>query len=237
MPRILVIEHEADAPVALFGTWLAQAGATLVTCRPWAGDEVPALAEHDGWLVLGGEMGAYDDDRAPWLPAVKERIAEAAERGVPVLGICLGHQLAAVATGGRVARNIAGQRVGLYDVGWCPGADDDALVGGLTGARRAVQWNGDVVVDPGPGAVLLAAMPDGEVQAARFAPTVWGVQWHPEVDRRVVQAWADGQREDHLDRGLDTDRVLEGIEAAAAELERSWRPLAEAFAARVGARR
>jgi GMP synthase (glutamine-hydrolysing) len=240
MSRILVIEHEADAPAALFGEWMGDAGAELVVCRPWAGDEVPPLrgpegAAYDGWLVLGGEMGAEDDDVAPWLPVVRDRIAEAARTGVWVLGICLGHQLAAVATGGRVEVNPAGRRIGLYDVGWLPDADRDPLLGGLGASTRAVQWNNDVVVEPGEGARVLAAFDGGEVQAARFADTVWGVQWHPEVDRRVLESWAEGAHDDGA--GRDVDEVLDEVEAAAEILERAWRPLAEAFAVRAGERR
>lgn len=236
MPQIVVIEHEKDVPAALFAEWMTQAGADLTVCRPWAGDGVPALASYDAWLVLGGQMGAYDDEDAPWLPAVKERIAEAVTQGTPMLGICLGHQLMAVATGGRVTRNPAGQRAGLFDIGWTQAAAGDSLVGVVATPRRAVQWNGDVVVELPDGAELLAAR-DGEVQAARFAPNVWGVQWHPEVDRGVVEAWADGEREDHLDRGIDTEAELSAIAAAAGELEHAWRPLAQAFVARAGGTR
>lgn len=231
MPRILVVEHQGDAPAALIAAWLVDAGAELSFCRPWAGDEVPPLTSYDGWLVLGGAMGAYDDDLAPWLPEVKDRIAEAATVGTPVLGICLGHQLVAVATGGRVVKNPAGQRVGVYDVGWTSTAAEDRLTARLSTARRAVQWNSDIVSELPPEGAVLAALADGEIQAARFAPSVWGVQWHPEVDRRVVQSWADGDRQDHLDRGIDTDEVLQEIEMAAHELETAWRPLAESFVA------
>lgn len=234
MPRIVVIEHESDAPPALFDTWMTQAGAEVTVCRPWAGDEVPALASFDGWLVLGGAMGAYDDEVAPWLPTVKDRIIQAATERAPLLGICLGHQLVAVATGGRVIKNPAGQRAGLFHVGWTSAAANDPLVGSVATPRRAVQWNGDVVVALPEHAELLAVSDSGEVQAARFAPTVWGVQWHPEVDRAVVERWSDGQREDYLDRGIDSDAALAAIEAAASELEDAWRPLAAAFVARVG---
>lgn len=233
MSRILIVEHEAGAPAALFDGWLRETGAEVIVCRPWAGEEVPPLPVAEGWVVLGGHMGAYDDEQAPWLPAVKARIAEAAETRVSLLGICLGHQLAAVATGGTVIVNPAGQRVGLHDVGWLPEADEDPLMGALDGSRRAVQWNGDIVTELGPGAVPLASLPNGELQAARFAPTVWGVQWHPEADLPVVRGWADGQREDHLDRGLDSDAILAEIEAATPELEASWRPLAAAFVAQL----
>jgi GMP synthase (glutamine-hydrolysing) len=227
---VLVVEHEPSCPPALLGSWLEEAGGSLSVCRPWAGDVLPALADHDAWVVLGGSAGAYDDDRQPWLPEVRHRIAEASRgTGTPVLGVCLGHQLAAVAAGGRVDRDPAGQRVGLYDVGWTPAASVDPLLGDLATPRRAVQWNNDTVVELPAGATVLAALPDGAVQAARFAPAVWGIQWHPEVDRRVLTSWAEGDRDDHLERGIDQEAVLSSVDRAATELDVAWRPLAAAI--------
>jgi GMP synthase (glutamine-hydrolysing) len=67
------------------------------------------------------------------------------------------------------------------------------------------------------------------VQAARFAPTVWGVQHHPEVEADLIRPWAVADRELHLAQGLDTEAVLAEIDAARDELEAAWRPLAARF--------
>lgn len=228
--RVLVVEHESACPPAHFGTWLTEAGAELEVCRPWAGDELPEVAAYDGLLVLGGSMGAHDDETAPWLPAVRERIREAIADGVPTLGICLGHQLMAAALGGESRPNPAGQQVGLFEISWTPEAAHDDLLGALPGPRRGVQWNSDVVTALPEGVVPLAAMPTGELQAARFAPSAWGVQWHPEVDRPVLESWAAGDRDDHLEKGIDQEAVLAEVDAARAELDDAWRPLAVRFA-------
>jgi GMP synthase (glutamine-hydrolysing) len=224
--RLLVIEHEPGAPVAHLGTWLVEAGAEIDVCRPWAGDEVPGLADYDGYVILGGSMGANDDDTHPWLTAVKERIREAAETGLPTLGLCLGHQLVAAALGGTVEVNPRGQQVGLYAVGWRPEAADDELLSGLPRDIRGIQWNSDIVTALPEGAVALAATSDHELQVVRFAPRIWGIQLHPEADEPVVRSWAAGDRDDHLERGIDQDAVLTAIGAARAELDEAWRPLA-----------
>ncbi|MFC6286835.1 type 1 glutamine amidotransferase [Nocardioides sp. GCM10027113] len=229
-PVVLVVEHEPACPPAHFGTWLEEAGAVVAVARPWAGEEVPALAAYDALLVMGGSMGANDDDTTPWLGAVKERVREAAAIGLPTLGICLGHQLVAVALGGSSERNAAGQQVGLYDVGWTDAATDDDLVSAVTGRRRSVQWNSDVVTELPEGAVVLAATAEGELQAARFGERVWGVQFHPEVDEPLVRSWAAGDRDDHLEKGIDQEAVLAEIDTARGELDEAWRPLASRFA-------
>jgi GMP synthase (glutamine-hydrolysing) len=235
--RFLVVEHEPACPLAHLGTWLVDAGADIVVCRPWAGDDVPPLMGYDAFLILGGSMSSHDDATHPWLTTVKDRIREATATGFPTLGICLGHQLIAVALGGTVEVNPRGQQVGLYDVGWRPEAKDDDLVSGLPPTMRGIQWNTDLVTALPDGAVALAATAEGELQVARFAPTVWGVQLHPEADEVVVRSWAAGDRDDHLERGIDQDAVLAGIDAARTELDEAWRPLATGLVALVGAHR
>jgi GMP synthase (glutamine-hydrolysing) len=233
-PVVLVVEHEPACPPAHLGTWLTEAGTELRVCRPWAGDEVPGLDGFDGLLVLGGSMGANDDATTPWLGATKDRIREAVSVGLPTLGVCLGHQLVAVALGGRSEPNPAGQQVGLYDIGWTPEAADDELMGSLASPRRGVQWNTDVVTELPEGATSLAATAAGENQVARFGPRAWGVQLHPEVDRAVLVSWAAGDRDDHLEKGIDQEAVLSEIDSARAELDEAWRPLATRFAELVG---
>lgn len=236
-PRILVVEHQASCPPALFGVWLVEAGADLVVCRPWAGEDLPDLTTYDAVLVLGGEMGAHDDARHPWLAPLKQGLRDAVAAEVPTLGICLGHQLLAVALGGDVERNPRGQAVGLLPTGWTPPALEDPLTGGLALGRRGIQWNNDTVTRLPAGATVLAETDDGDVQVVRFAAAAWGVQLHPEADGAVVRSWADGDRADHLERGIDQDAVLAGIDAARSELDAAWRPLAERFATLAGAAR
>lgn len=225
---ILVVQHEDDCPPAWFGGWLGEAGMALDVRRPYAGEPLPAhLAGHDGLLVLGGPMGAYDDAEHPWLADTKALIRDAAGSGVPTLGICLGHQLAAVALGGKVVVNPRGQQIGLIEVGWLPEADTDPLARLAGRGRRGVHWNNDIVTELPQGAVPLARTPEGELQAVRFAPTVWGVQPHPEADDHIVGLWAANDVEHPP--GV-VDGVVAAIAGAREELVASWRPLARAFA-------
>lgn len=223
--RVLVVQNEDDDPIHLMGDWMS--GVELVVCRPYDGDRVPtSLDGFGGMVVMGGAMGAHDDQKAPWLPAVRELIRSAAEREVPTLGICLGHQLCAVALGGDIEVNPNGRQLGLYDVGWTAEAVDDELLGGLTTPRRAMHWNDDVVAVLPAGARRLATASGGEVQAVRYASTVWGIQWHPEVDDDVVAHWANDGTLPETEKAL----VLDDLVRSRADLDRAWRPLATRFA-------
>jgi GMP synthase (glutamine-hydrolysing) len=226
--RVVVVEHESGCPPAYVGTWLTEAGAAVEVCRPWAGDELPSASAYDALVVLGGSLGANDDHLHHWIGPLKQLVRDSVSARTPVLGICLGHQLVAAALGGTVERNALGQQVGLYDVGWLPEADGDELVAGL-GPVRGIQWNHDLVTALPDGATALACTPEGELQVARFAPRAWGVQLHPEADEHIVVAWAEGDREEHLDRGVDQAALIDVIRQARAELDAAWRPLAARF--------
>ncbi|PWN03009.1 GMP synthase [Nocardioides silvaticus] len=225
---VLVVQHEDECPPALLGDWLVEAGVALDVRRPYADEALPSdLADHEGLVVLGGAMNANQDGTHPWLAPTKDLIRAAARDDVPTLGVCLGHQLAAVALGGEVGRCPRGRQIGVYDVGWTDAAATDPLFAGLASPRRAIQWNEDLVLTPPPGATLLAATALDEVQALRFGPAMWGIQWHPEATLEILTSWAASEPGPAADAGLDA------VRGAAVELELAWRELGKAFAARL----
>jgi GMP synthase (glutamine-hydrolysing) len=233
-PRVLVIQHEDDCPPAWFGEWFEAASIELDVRLGHRGDEVPrTIDEHDALVVLGGEMGAHDDATHPWLTATKALIADVVAVGRPFLGICLGHQLAAVALGGEVIVNPAGQAVGLALVRVDDEGTGDDLLSSVDDGASSIQWNNDIVSRLPEGSVRLATAPDGTVQAARFAPLAWGVQFHPEASPDVFASWLRV-----VPPGEDRDRLTETsaqIAAAESDLRRAWEPLARRFAAVVSA--
>jgi len=229
---ILVVEHEPHCPPGWIGEWLTEAGCELDVRRPYAGGSLPSdLAGHRSMIVLGGSMDAYADATYPWLTDVKSLIVSAVEDGTPTLGICLGLQLITVALGGEVHANPLGQQLGVPLVGWLPAAHEDILFGPLTGARIAVHWNNDVVRDLPTTSVVLARTERGEIQVVRFAPAMWGGQWHPEVGEEIVRQWAEDDRDGTLERGVDIDVYVAQVAAAREELRSSWRQLAVGFGA------
>lgn len=234
MTRLLVVQHEPDAPVAWLGEWWTALGLDLDVVRGDLGEPVAEqLGGHDGLVVLGGAMGACDDAAAPWLAATRALLADAVRREVPTLGVCLGHQLATVALGGRVGPNPTGRTVGLVPVQLTDAGARDPLLAGL-GGRVAVHYNDDVVLEAPAGSTLLATLPDGRPQALRFGRAAWGVQFHPETSPEVFGAWLRWDSPDGLtDAQAD---LLAEVTAAREALRAAWQPLAERFAALVAGR-
>ena len=212
---------------------MTAAGLELDVLEARHGRAIPAaLTEHVGLLVLGGEMGANDDSTTRWLPPVRALIATTVAGGSPFLGICLGHQLAAVALGGTVERNPHGPGTGLTPYSPTPAADTDPLFASLPPGLPGIQWNNDVVTTLPHGATLLATSPDGTVQAARFGPLAWGVQFHPEASPAIFRSWTTDKpsaREARAD-GLDVFAAAAAVEAHSGALRRAWEPLARRWA-------
>jgi GMP synthase (glutamine-hydrolysing) len=247
--RLLVIQHEDEAPPGWWGDWLDAAEIELAVVLAHRGEPLPEdLSEYDGLLVLGGAMGAYDDDRCPWLTPTKQLIAATVVRtDKAFLGICLGHQLAAVALGGTVARNPAGTAIGLRPVELTESGRADPLFRWVERGARAVHWNDDVVTTmpassrvtmPGRSTVLAVA-PDGSVQAARYGLLAWGVQFHPEVSPEVFASWGVPS-EKSAQPGPDEHTIAtaaQQIAEAESELRSTWRPLAQRFASTVASHR
>src|SRR4051795_10060252 len=116
MARALVVQHTAHEGLGRLQEWLPDARLPLPPIHPYLGHRVPPSVEGDALIVLGGPMGAMDDDRAPWLPAVRSLLATAVDDGVPTLGICLGAQMLAAAAGGEVRRGETGPEIGISSV-------------------------------------------------------------------------------------------------------------------------
>jgi GMP synthase-like glutamine amidotransferase len=218
--RITVIEHDADAPLGYLAGWL---GLDCDVVRPYLGDEVPSRAA-DGLVVLGGEVAAWEDERAPWLPATRDLLLRSVEEGTPTLGICLGGQLMTMACGGTAERGGNGLEVGLREVTALPAAAGDPLFSGVGAAAVAVQYHQDAMVGLPGGAVPLLTGSQYPNQGYRLGDRAWAVQFHPEATPEIFTSWTTGSALDSI------EELNARVNAAAGTLVATWRPMAEAFA-------
>lgn len=185
MARALVVQHAAHEGLGWLHSWLPDLGVDVHPIHPYLGHRVPASVEGDALVVLGGPMGANDDEEASWLPATRALLASAIDDGVPTLGICLGAQLLAVAAGGLVARGEAGAELGYGSV--------DVVVPDLllsVGSLPVVHWHHDTVTRLPDDAELLASSTAYRVQAFRIGEVAWGLQFHVEATPEMVGDWA-----------------------------------------------
>jgi GMP synthase-like glutamine amidotransferase len=208
-PLVLVIEHDRSDPPLRLGEWLIEAGARLELCRPHAGDPVPQdTTGFDALISLGGEMGATDDDLAPWLPATRRLLAAAAADGTPTLGVCLGAQLLAVATGGEVRRGDDGPEIGAHLTAKRDAAAADPLFADVPMTPDVMQYHYDAITRLPPGAVLLLTGTGYPNQAFRVGHAAWGVQFHIETGAADLRSWGRGDPQGPP--GTDRDRAEAG---------------------------
>jgi GMP synthase (glutamine-hydrolysing) len=185
---LLVLQHIACEPPAAFEDELRSRGLELVRVELDEGEEIPGRDDFAGVVVMGGPMGAYDDDKHAWLAGEKRYLREAVERDVPVWGVCLGAQLLAASLGARVYR---GERpeVGLLPVELTEAAAEDPVFGDAPASIPTLQWHGDTFDLP-DGATLLASSLAYPNQAFRFGRS-YGLQFHVEVTPELAAEWGE----------------------------------------------
>lgn len=188
-PRITVLQPAPDVPLGRFEAWLADAGVRFSVLGLWEKD-VPQLATAgDGILVLGGPMSALDSKQHRWIEPLSDLLADAHSIDLPILGICLGHQILARALGGRVSVcDPAGSERGVIQITWLPSAATDPIFGPIAalGADALVnQSHHDVVAELPSGAIELARSAKYPNQAFRL-DSAWGVQFHPEKSPQMT---------------------------------------------------
>lgn len=198
--RVLVLQHIACEPPGAYEDVLVERGATLTRVELDEGEALPALDGFDAVVAMGGPMSVNDEDEHAWLVPEKRLIREAAERGVPYWGACLGVQLLASALGARVYAGPSPE-VGLLPVRLTDEGRADPVLGSLPAEFETLQWHGDTFDLP-HGAVLLASSDPYPNQAFRFR-NAYGVQFHLEVSVPMAKAWAEVP-----EYGAYLDRVL-----------------------------
>jgi GMP synthase-like glutamine amidotransferase len=161
--------------------------------------------DYEALVVLGG--GANPDGSGDPAPLDLERslIADAHARGIPVLGICLGAQLATEALGGRTYATRHTEH-GWHQIELTPEASEDPLLAGLERSHAVMQWHA-WAFEPPPGAVELARN-DACTQAFRIGATTWGFQFHPEVTAAGLEEQIHLRQSTIRDLGLSPARML-----------------------------
>jgi GMP synthase (glutamine-hydrolysing) len=204
--RLLCIHHE---PTSDGGTLLAPARAGSWTIEHWrahAGEPRPILDGVDAVVAYGGTMNPDEDARLAFLAEVRATLAEAVERDLPVLGICLGAQLLGQALGAGAPR-LAQPELGWFTVELTDAGADDVLLGPLAPACEVFQWH-DYGCELPPGALALASSERAPQQAYRVGDAVWAVQFHIDVDAGLVERWTGAVPELVRAHGADPDELV-----------------------------
>jgi GMP synthase-like glutamine amidotransferase len=192
--RVLAIVHERDAGPGVFADAAREHGVALESWHIAEGERLADAPErYDAVLALGGSMHPHEDDRHPWMAEEVRLLAGLLAAGRPVLGVCLGSQLLARATGGATIE-MAEPEIGWYEVTLAPEGERDAVLGPLGPRFEALEWHSCAATPAGAAAARLAATPRC-AQAFRVGETAWGIQFHAEVTLGDFETWITGYLE------------------------------------------
>lgn len=210
--RILSVVHEATSTGGggLFERVVTARGDRLDRWVVADGDRPPGdPGEWGAIMVFGGAMHPDQDAEHPWLAGEAGFIGAALDEGVPLLGVCLGAQLIARAAGAHVGPSDASE-VGWYDVEVNDEGATDPVLSVLPRRFPAFQWHHYTFALP-PGATQLASSKAAR-QAYRLGDRAWGIQFHAEVDRYMLDHWLEAGAAELLapleDVRAQTDRYL-----------------------------
>lgn len=206
-----MIQHDHICLPGSVGERLAERGYELVIHQvveadrfdnPGVDTEFPAPSDFDAIVAMGAPWSAYDHDSiGSWVLPELDLLRRAHAESVPVLGICFGGQLLALAHGGTVDKS------STPELGWAEvDSDDESMVA----SGPWFQWHYDRWQTPASAREIArnASSPQAFVLGRNLA-----VQFHPEMTSRILSGW--------LATGGTKDLARFGM--ARAELERQTR--------------
>ncbi len=185
MKRLMVIQHESDKALGTWAPILKAHGQRLRFVNfERAPEAQPSLDGYRGVILLGGEMGVYETESYGHLNVEFQLIEEALRRELPILGVCLGSQILAQVLGATVRKH-SEREMGWYPVELTDAGRADPVFGHFGPTERVFQSHGDVFGIP-QSAVHLARSALCEGQAFRYGTNVYGLQFHLEMNRAIV---------------------------------------------------
>ena len=182
MKPIAIFRHSPGEGPGYFATFLERHSLPWTLFRVDDGVSPPPTPEDfSGLCFMGGPMSVNDD--LPWIPLALQLIRQADERGMPVIGHCLGGQLMARAFGATVSRNP------VKEIGWGRVESTTAAAGWLDGIQdfEAFHWHGETFTLP-TGATRILQGQHCSNQAFVRGPHL-AMQCHVEMTETMIQSW------------------------------------------------
>lgn len=169
--------------------------------------EMPREANSYRAALITGSP-AMVTDREAWSEQTADWLRNAAEQGLPMFGVCYGHQLLAHALGGEVGYNPLGRALGTQALEKSPAATTDSLLEPLPERFTAQMLHAQVVTVPPPGATVLASSAMDPNQMLRIGSNIYSTQFHPEFSADFIRAHLDHYRDFYGKQGANIDAVL-----------------------------
>jgi len=175
------------------------------------GGILPAAEECKGVVIAGSH--AMVSQNLSWSVAIEQWVPALIHSGMPILGICYGHQLLAKAMGGIVDYHARGIEIGTAKIELVEEDKSDMLFKGLPKTFTAHVCHSQTVIQLPDNAVRIAKNFFEPNHAFRIGQSAWGVQFHPEYDIRIMTAYVENMRTTIKESGLILSEIMDKIEA------------------------
>ena len=229
--HVLAVIHGDKVRAGVFGDVAAERGHEVEEWSlAWDTPLPRPLDAYDAVMVFGGAMHADQDDRHPWLREENLFLQRVLDLHLPVLGVCLGAQLVAKAAHAPVFP-AQQPEIGWYPVELTDDAAADPVLSSLPQRFDAFQWHYYTYGVPAGGVEL--ARSSVCTQAFRLGDFAWGIQFHAEVDRRIVADWLDETGDDDVDAAelaRETEQRIDAWNALGRDLSGAFLAEAERLA-------
>jgi GMP synthase (glutamine-hydrolysing) len=218
-PRPLLILKVGDALPHLrasqgdFEDWIAQGLSPLhLPTRildPRQGAALPHPDSLAGVIITGSH--AMVTDPVAWIARGQPWLLALIESGVPVLGLCFGHQWLAQALGGSVHFHPGGTEIGTVQIERQKAAEGDPLLSSLPPRFLGHAVHEQSIAALPAGAMTLASNAWEAHHAVRFAPRAWGLQFHPEFDQNAMRGYIEDGSQQLRRHGRDPKALLAAV--------------------------
>ncbi|MDA9909680.1 glutamine amidotransferase [Gammaproteobacteria bacterium] len=218
MKQTLILKTGSTIPVIAeekgdFEQWIATGMSLSVnqtlSVSVFEGQALPDLQSISSIVITGSP--AMATEKLDWIEKSQHFILSAINAGIPVLGICFGHQLLAQAMGGKVDWHPQGREIGTTLVNRSTESFDDPLFNEMPVTFPVHTTHMQTVTELPSDAIILASNEFESHHAVRFARNVWGVQFHPEFDAAIMRRYIKERHVQIDDEGLNSTALLADV--------------------------
>lgn len=194
-----------------FTRWLADSSEVDWVTVKAGGDLAAAVTSGiQGVIISGSPRDAWVDD--PINASMSAVVRRCQERGIPLLGVCYGHQILARVLGAAVGRHPDGLELGNTLIELTEAGQASPLFAGFPQQVEVLSSHADAVLEWPAELELLARGSFTACQAFQWRRLLYGVQFHPETDPEVLRfLWAPRRSTWRTRVKFDLDAVLDNL--------------------------
>ena len=216
-PRVLVLQHAEPEHPGLIIDAVRNVGGSVDIVRGDLSQTIPSSLEgYAGLVIMGGPQSVYETEIFPYLRTEKYLAREAIDKGIALLGVCLGSQIIADVLDGDVRAG------GQFEIGWRPvyrdsQAVNDAVFAALPESFTPLHWHGDIYDLPN-GAIPIGSSDMTACQGFSYGDRVHALLFHLEMTEQQITDMAALFPEDVRRGGLNPEELVAETPARAAAL-------------------